>query len=1299
MWRIGFAVAWLVGSWLFGPKQKKNDIFDPGAEEMPRWNTALRGITIPVLFGTNRVSSQVIWEHDYTVVRNEGDDGGGKMGGSGGGKGGATQEGITYDYYWDFIYHIGMTHQRLNLTKVWLGSERIATEGVQAIIGGTGGTIIAGEDDEDTDEDERTKLKFEDSIFYSGSGPALGVEDADPDFDAWSEITSDMGFAVRWPHTTYVGFKQLHLGQFPSVPQLSFEVGIPGGSNTTDTGLLMNLTGNRDIWLGSQGMFKGDDGEYYTIFHTQVNASGIDEILYLYRLNLTAKTSTLVESITLAQALTKATNYGLNTAVCSSFAAIRCGILGNTNYVFVACTGVSTTGAPDTVYYGMIFKVNSSGTFTVVGGVCLGAYGWQFRLASSCSFIGLTNNLTTSDPIILITTSTHLGEVQYVLTFPSISALLNNTLDYFGGSESTYNTMSLDAAFGGNSEYFGSGHTTYRGFRCFWWTLPYLDATRLYFYVGKADAQAAIDFTSNNVYINGTVGAYPNGHVGFVSLGTWSFRTVSSPTPPSSVTVDNANFLDNTAAAFPFEKTLLYADNSTLDTKGYSDYDPHPAVIKLSSGEIIVIFSQNIVDGGIDMLGSAESYARFLVFVYSPLTGIFTKYHSGSGAPFSRTSDFGGSISSQFTLESFIWGFVEDGNKFYYCGCIQASAGQPGRRTFVSAGGTLNLAAGGDLTPPEIIYQILTSTIFGIGITEAQIDQTYYAAAVQYCRDQEFKISYQCRREEGVLSIIDDLLSCYGGFLVIANGIIYFKQLEYLDGAGASVRTIDNHHLISDERGKPPVNITKGARQDTFNKVKVNYFDRSLEYAQNQVEEGDEVDQDLNGIRAREFPALFVMNEKMARTMAIRALWANLYSRDTYVFKLGWKDHDLAPGDCITLVDSYHTALQAGVTARIIEWKEQKRGEFEVTAKQEFEYIQAASASALNITSESVTNRLGGIPIIRDFTMYELPAEFQQGGVGMGYVSWATHRFARGANLWMSTDGTTYARVQNREPYQISGMLMAGLPMAYDGDFNENIEMLLSPRTGWSSSSPDYYFNQTLPSADQAGRSIGASLLWCGSEMMAYQGVTLVAQNRYRFTKLFRGWGGTNIHAHSSGDTLYKHGGGVFYQEFNEDKIGTKVSYKVQPYNLAGHYQDISSITAKSYTIVGRHYTPQICPSVRLIYPDDQRAKTTHFVNSTIDIPISWERSALKSGYGSKGHGAHGYGDFSPDSQAFRVQVYGSGGLVVRSTSVSSTYFNYDASMNAADNGAWRGNVAFKVTPYNQYGDAIKTSVISLELW
>jgi hypothetical protein len=78
------------------------------------------------------------------------------------------------------------------------------------------------------------------------------------------------------------------------------------------------------------------------------------------------------------------------------------------------------------------------------------------------------------------------------------------------------------------------------------------------------------------------------------------------------------------------------------------------------------------------------------------------------------------------------------------------------------------------------------------------------------------------------------------------------------------------------------------------------------------------------------------MNGSCATNIANRALWANLYGKDSYAFKLGRKDADLVPGTLITLVDSFDSTLQSGVRARIVKWKESKRLEFDVTAVREY---------------------------------------------------------------------------------------------------------------------------------------------------------------------------------------------------------------------------------------------------------------------------------------------------------------------------------------------------------------------------
>ena len=1294
VWRVGLAVAWLVGSWLFGPKQNKNKIFDPGAQEMPRWNTALRGIIIPVLFGTNRVSCQVIWQHDYNAVRTESKQGGGgKLGGSGGGKGGAQTGSISYEYYWDLIYHLGMVPERYSLIKGWLGAQRINNEAMTAIIGGnTGAFVFTDVNDPNQKNDAKVTMSFEDSIFYTGSGPALD-NDSDPIYDGWSEILSDEGVEVRWPHTTYVGFKQLDLGSYPSVPQMSFELGPGSTTITIDSGLIDYDTGVAGVRIpGGTSMFKGEDGLTYYVYNSGGSTS-------IHRVDLNTGVDT---PITVGSVKDYLQNYGVD------FDGLGLTLVGNGgfavldpfNYLFVPLQATSA-GVDWWVAWG-IFKIDYSGTL-----VCCGA-GIEHVSNSLSTFIlnskltAISGNRKMSDPIISVATTNFVTSWRVNLyTFPSLDDNLDTVIqinDSTIGDQNIVQLTDIDAV-----NYPLSEHGSYRNYKGFFWSVPKVNGleieTRIFYYLGQADLQAAIDnFGQQNTWVDSVSANYTQGAICYFDTLP-SFSTAShAPSTVGAQVIDNSSILyyGTNSPVVPFSDRLLFANGTTVgSTAAFGDYDPHPFCHKIpdgpNAGAYVVIFAQQLEDNTEDQVNSSgySTYIRARICYWDMINLKHYQLQATAFQPYDRTTDLG----SNDTVKFVPWGTMvnywpDNGNLYGQGGSYNVSANQI---EFFGEAGNAELAGGDDVTPPYVIHEILTSPIFGIGLTEAQIDQTTYLAAIDYCTENNFYISVQYRREESVLQTIDDLLSCYGGFLVISNGVVKFKQLEYLDGLAAPVRTIDNDHLIKDG-DNAPVQITKGALQDTFNKVRVNYFDRKLEYAQNQVEEADEVDQDLNGIRMREFPAIFVMKEEMARTMATRALWSNLYSRDTYEFKLGWKDCDLEPGDVITLVDSYHTQLQGGAVCRIIEWKEDQRGMFSITAKQELLYVLATSAEALNITSASVMNVIGIIPQVQDFTMYEMPPEYSQNG-GAVYVSWASYEFASGANLWISADGETFANVQNIEPYQINGKFLTDLPA--NAVMNENVEVLMSPKSDWYATG-SYYYTQTLNDAEQSTRAAGGSLIWCGSEMMEYEGVNFVATNRYRFDKLFRGIGGSNKHSHSSGDLFYKQGGGVFYQNIVPDRIGNIVYYKVQPHNLAGAAVNIASIAAKSYTIQGKYWLP--VPQGQVEY-NANRGKTTFFVNSTVDIPIDWTPADALHGYGHKGYGYGGYGADTINSNNFRIVVYGSGGAAVRSTSVVSPSFTYTSSMNAQDNGAWYGRPAFAVYPTNEYGSGLQASVISLSLW
>jgi hypothetical protein len=833
------------------------------------------------------------------------------------------------------------------------------------------------------------------------------------------------------------------------------------------------------------------------------------------------------------------------------------------------------------------------------------------------------------------------------------------------------------------------------------WILPKLDiateiwSTRVYFYVNVS----AINDHINNIGLQNThtdarTGTNPGGYACFIEF---PFLTAHvSFGGATALTLDDNQFIDRSGVVVsPFNDDGFKDDGTTAS--GTARYDDSPTITKIDTGQAaggwLVVFSKRFENGD-DQNQEAQSYSTYRAFVYNPQNGIHTQIDKKSFNPWHYSDDIGASSDVAYQVPSRQVTWIKERNTIYG---IDIMTGADHRNLHFYTIGSFNPGGGGDVLPPYIIFQMLTSPVFGLGIDEADIDTASYEAALLYCDAENFWVSTQYRREESSLSVIEALLGIYGGFLIISDGKIKFKQLEFQNGLAGAVRVLDNDHLIKDSEDEP-VQTTRAAVQDTFNKIRVNYVDRSLSYQQNQVEEGDEVDQDLNGIRMREFPATFTMTEATARKIAVRALWSNLYGKDTYSFKLGWKDADLEPGDVITLVDSHDTNLQQGVVARIVQWNEVERGKFDVIAKSELEYVLTDEVDALDITSAFVFDR--GVPEPAYFNAYELPAEFQLTDMATIYIGWVpVGGEVAGANLWVSADGVSFAQSDRVIPFPLGGKLIGGLPA--DSITNENVEVVLFPKSDYHDTSCAE-FNQVLNEATATTRAIGAAVMWVGSEMIAYEGVTLLGQNHYRFDKIYRGWGGTPVNAHTSGDYWWKHGGGVFVQQYGVDKIGTVVAYKVQPFNLFGTKIAVDSIDAQTYTLLGTNWLPQSPPMPRQIVSSlDLRGKTTYFINSTDNIHLDWRDSARLSGFGVGGYGNQLYGAFTtaPNTVSWGVEVIGSGGLSVRSVEVSTAAFTYTSSENFDDNGAWRGDLTFNLHAVNEYGDSIITRQLTVELW
>jgi len=1262
------AAGWLIGSWIYSATQDAaNQTFDPGAEEMPRINQSLRGATIQTMFGTNRVSPNIVWLNNWTTIRHEtsASGGGGKGGGSGGGGkmgGGGSQ--VSYEYRYDILYHIGMVPEPYNIFGGWLGADRLGYDTVAAIIAGTGNTGGTFDQIGNTSKGSAF-LNFDDAFFGSG-GPA----NSSPYYDNWSHYADVTGTPVRWPNTAYVGFQQLSLGSIGQIPQLSFEIG-PGKIQIDGNSEFVGVYPNSDGKNGEPRKYSmGTDiyGQDYSIIGGQC----------IVMSNTGEKIGEFASPLG---------NFMLVAPIAGG------------EYILVITTNTTTTINQDFYYY-----------VPVDGGVPVSAVDHvqkQFtvppfgRFGFYCADSG--GNKSPEDFVFILGDTGGDGGSHAIGVIPGVGSLTDMVSGAYTAS-SPVPIVNLPYRFTIPD---GSGSMAEMD-NGYFFTLPtkqlvgpfIIEGTKICFYRNKpymeyhkpGSGNAAICQFARDLYET-----YPDGMVvayDHFYNGEYPGEAFSGPE------VINNLFEANMPLPDEYEDLFGNAGNAN------DSYYPQVYTEKFVEDGHIVAFFKLYRDETSSSTWT-RMFARIRLMSWNAWLQRFS-YMASQAALLYTNDDLG--IPPPNPVDGYrdfmLSVFRDKATNAVHVHGFMTSGGSAKNYRYVSRFGTLTIGGGDDVYPPYIVYQILTSPVFGAQFSVSDIDQDSYSAALQYCADEEILVSTTYTRPTPVLSVINDLLALYGGFLTESGGTIRFGVVatssDPVSNPDGSPRIIDNHHLVVDEPGSPPVTVSRAARQDTFNTVKVNYLDRSLAYRQNIYEVSDEVDVDLTGRRVKEFAPQFVMSEATAAKIADRALWANLYGRDVYDFALGFKDHDLEPGDVVTLVDSFHEDLSLGKRIRIVNWKESKPGRFQVKAVAEIPYFSTGSLPAYNAQQPAPPRGISdeALPPL-DFRAYELPKEFNaaNGNIFFGYNQAMT---TMGARLYLSPDDITYALVKDQTPYIISGAFKDGLPA--NVDVVQYVHFYLMPGSGST-------FAQThaLDDVSQSGRAIGAGVFIAGSEALAVEGLTLMGQNHYRADKVFRGWGGTVVQAHSPGAYFHKHGGGMFTVPINEDKIGTTMFYKIVPYNFQGQGYDISSIEGKSWVVQGTYWRPQLPPRVSAYVdspvihsPSSPAIGRTSVVSGGCDVTFKWSDASRLEGFGHGGNGASGYGHFTDDTLdvTYRVEVLSSDmQSVVRCVTVNTGFWTYQREANSSDFGLWSGNFAVKMTPHNSYGDSLRSETCIVELF
>jgi hypothetical protein len=177
-----------------------------------------------------------------------------------------------------------------------------------------------------------------------------------------------------------------------------------------------------------------------------------------------------------------------------------------------------------------------------------------------------------------------------------------------------------------------------------------------------------------------------------------------------------------------------------------------------------------------------------------------------------------------------------------------------------------------------------------------------------------------------------------------------------------------------------------------------------------------------------------------------------------------------------------------------------------------------------------------------------------------------------GCQIWVSSDGNTYAFGGTAYRGGRQGVLTAGLAASADPDTTDTLAVDLTESEG-------QLLSGTMADADNL-----VTLCYCDGELVAYETATLTAACKYDLTYLRRGAYGTPITAHASGAQFGRLGPNdpaVFRYAYPASFIGQTMYVKLPAFNFFGQeLQSLAAVSAYGYALAGVGTNPLSNPIV-----------------------------------------------------------------------------------------------------------------------
>ncbi|HEV8015207.1 MAG TPA: phage tail protein [Stellaceae bacterium] len=500
---------------------------------------------------------------------------------------------------------------------------------------------------------------------------------------------------------------------------------------------------------------------------------------------------------------------------------------------------------------------------------------------------------------------------------------------------------------------------------------------------------------------------------------------------------------------------------------------------------------------------------------------------------------------------------------------------------FEVAGFLANTAPGTpDADPSQVVADLLTNPNCGAGFPAARLGSL--AVYQGYALAAGLWISPAYTEQAQASQLLDDIatytnsafvwssgaltLVPFGDAPLSANGFSYTPPAAPLYDLGDD-DFLPNSATGSAASSNDPVLVTRKRAADSLNDVKIEFLDRANQYNTGIVEASDQAMIDLYGLRSDQGRQAHLFTDVNAARQSAQLLLQRQAIRNTYQFTLDQRYILLDPMDIVTLTDARLGLSRQWV--RIIEITENDDGTLLFAAE---DYL-AGTGSAARYSFATGTgysaqynvdpgNALA--PIV-----FEPPAQIAASGLAI-WLATAGGPLWGGADVYVSSDGSTYKRAARTNGPARIGTLTASFPASADPDRVDTLAVDLSPSRG------------SLLSGTQSDADLGHTLCYVASasgyELVSYKTASLTGANAYSLgAYLRRGLYGTTIASHASGAAFARLDDAIVSLAYDKGQLGATIYIKLLSFNLwGGGAQQLADVPAYAHVIAGPPAPPNV---------------------------------------------------------------------------------------------------------------------------